>query len=65
MLLSCKGRQSPTKQNTKKKHPKKVEALPGIFTRQAMVACAKVIVFFWVCFVVFFLVAPKHYKNSF
>ena len=31
--------------NKTKSTPKKVEVLPGIFTRQVMVACVKVIVF--------------------
>ena len=39
------------KKNETKKN-KKVEVLPGIFATQVMVACAKVIVFFWLfcCF---------------
>ena len=36
-----------------------MEVLPGIFTRQVMLACAKVIVFLAV--LLFFLVAQKHY----
>ena len=41
-----------------------MEVLPGIFTRKVMVACAKIIVFFWAV-LLFFRVAQKHYKNSF
>ena len=51
------------KQKPKKSTPKKVEVLPGIFTRQVMVACAKVIVFFVGRFLVFLLAAQKYYKN--
>ena len=49
----------------KKEIPKKVEVLPGISTRQVMVACAKVIVSFCWVVLLFFLVSQEHYKNSF
>ena len=41
----------------REKPPQKVKGLPGIFTRQVMVACAKVIVFGPFC--CFCLVVPK------
>ena len=41
-----------------------MEVLPGHFTRQVMVACAKVIAFLLGCFVVF-LVAQKTIKMVF
>ena len=53
------------KKKTKKNTPKKWKYFRVFFTRQAMVACAQIIVFWGGCFVVFFLVAQKHYKNSF
>ena len=60
MLLCCYVvKLGKAKKTEKKKHPQKVEVLPGIFTRQVMVACAKVIVFF-VSFAVFALWFPKH-----
>ena len=59
-----KAQNTKNKKKQKIKHPKKVEVLPGIFTRQVMVACAKVIAFLLGCFVVF-LVAQKHYKIGF
>ena len=48
----------------KARKQKKWKYFQVFFTRQVMVACAKVIVFLGGCFVVF-LVAQKHYKNSF
>ena len=43
------------KKKQKIKYPKKVEVLPGMFTRQVMVACAKVIAFggLFCCFSLF------------
>ena len=46
------GKANKNKKWNKKNSPKKVEVLPGIFTRQVMAACAKVIGFLWFCFVV-------------
>ena len=66
MLLCCQVRQSQktTKTNNTQN---KWKYFRVFFTRQVMVACAKVIVFFWLfcCFFFFFLVAQKHYKNRF
>ena len=53
------------KQKPKKSTPKKVEVLPGIFTRQVMVACAKVIVFFGRFLVFFFLLLKNTIKIGF
>ena len=51
------------KQKPKKTPPKKWKYFRVFFTRQVMVACAKVIAFFG-CFVVFSLLLKKHYKNG-
>ena len=50
--------------NQKKTHPKKWKYFRVFFTRQVMVACAKVVAFFG-CSLVFCLLVRKHYKNRF
>ena len=47
------------KQKPKKTPPKKWKYFRVFFTRQVMVACAKVIAFFFGCFLVFLLAAQK------
>ena len=67
MFLCCyvvKFGKANKNRNQKNSTPKKVEVLPGIFTRQVMVACAKVIVFLAV-FLFFCLLLKKHYINRF
>ena len=63
MLLSLA---KPTKTETKKKTPpKKWKYFRVFFTRQVMVACAKVIAFFLAVFLFFCLLLKKPYKNRF
>ena len=58
MLLSLA---KPTKTETKKKHPQKSGSTSGyFFTRQVMVACAKVIAFFFLLFSCFFACCSKN-----
>ena len=66
-LLRCyvvKLGKAKKNKNKKQKHPKKWKYFRAFFTRQVMVTCAKVIVFF-LAVLLFFLVAQKHYKNRF